>query len=408
MNFNRLAWSGALLLSLAWTAPVAAQSSDLFIVRGVPVDASAASATEARNVAIAGGRAAAFSRLYRRLTRQADWPKEPKLDAAKLDALVQSFSVANERRSSTRYLADITYTFAPAQVRQTMSSTGIAFSESRAKPYVILPMLIGEAGPTLFGSDNPWALAWQSAGLGGELAPLIVPSGDVEDLAITPDVAASGDWTVFGPYAEKYEAGKIVVATATPSADGGLNVSLRVVTDIGQSSDTITVAPQPNDEPATLYGRAIAEINARLQEEWKNKTAVTAGAGTQLSAQVQFTTLGEWAGIRNRLQGTSLVQNVAVAGMSTRGAQVNIRYNGSSEQLAAALAENGLALTSMNGAWSVAMLTTPEALPGTPPGSAPLGPPTGAQTAPGTAPSTGAPPKPPATTPPAGPTTTPQ
>jgi hypothetical protein len=361
MIFNRLACLGALLLGLVWAAPVMAQSSELYIVRGVPVDATSTSATEAQKIAIAGGRAAAFQRLFRRLTKKSDWQREPKLDAAKLDALVQSFSVANERRSSTRYLADITYTFSPNQVRQTMSASGVAFSEARAKPYIVLPILAGETGQVLFGGDNPWAGAWEEAGLGGELAPILVPQGDVEDLAITPAVASAGDWAVLGPYAQKYEAGKIIVATATPSA-AGLDVAVKIISDIGQSSDAVTVAGQPGEELNVLFGRAIAEINARLQEEWKSKTAVMAGAGNELSANILFSSLSEWAGIRARIQGTSLVNTVSITSMTTTGAVISIRHQGSTEQLSAAMAENGLSLTRSGAGWTISMVQ-PTALP---------------------------------------------
>jgi hypothetical protein len=355
MMFKRLAYIGALLLGLLWAAPVLAQSSELYIIRGVPVDAASTSATEARNIAIADGRALAWQRLFRRLTKQSDWPREPKLDAAKLDALVQSFSVANERRSSTRYLADITYTFSANQVRQTMAASGVPFSEARAKPYIVLPVLVGETGQVLFAGDNPWARAWQGAGLGGELAPILVPQGDVEDLAITPEVAAAGDWTVLGPYAEKFEAGKIVVATATPGP-AGLEVALKTITDIGQTSDAVTIAGQPGEELDSLFKRAIAEINARVQEEWKAKTAVTAGAGNELSVNILFSSLSEWAGIRTRISGTSLVSNVSIVSMTTTGAVVSIRHQGSTDQLSAAMSENGLALTPAGGGWTISML----------------------------------------------------
>jgi hypothetical protein len=355
MIFNRLAYVGALLPGLVWAAPVLAQSSELFVIRGVPVDAASTSATEARNIAIADGRALAWQRIFRRLTKQSDWPREPKLDAAKLDALVQSFSVANERRSSTRYLADITYTFSPNQVRQTMAAAGVPFSEARAKPYLVLPVLAGETGQVLFAGENPWARAWQGAGLAGELAPLLVPQGDVEDLAITPEVAAAGDWTVLGPYAEKYEAGKIIVATATPGP-AGLEVAVKIISDIGQGTDAVTIAGQPGEELDALYKRAIAEINARVQEEWKSKTAVTAGAGNELSANILFSSLSEWAGIRMRITGTSLVTNVSIVSMTTTGAVVSIRHQGTTDQLGAAMSENGLSLAQGAGGWSISML----------------------------------------------------
>ena len=63
--------------------PAVAQENSLFTVSGVHVDASGASSTEALNAAIAQGRAKAFQIVYRRLTRQADWARQPPLDGGR-------------------------------------------------------------------------------------------------------------------------------------------------------------------------------------------------------------------------------------------------------------------------------------------------------------------------------------
>lgn len=52
----------------------------LYTVSGVHVDATGTSSGEASNQAIAQGRAKAFQILFRRLTRQADWGRQPPLD----------------------------------------------------------------------------------------------------------------------------------------------------------------------------------------------------------------------------------------------------------------------------------------------------------------------------------------
>ena len=66
--------------------------------------------------AIAQGRAKAFQIIYRRLTRQADWTRQPALDLPGLLRISRGYSVANERRSTTRYVADVTYAFNPDAV----------------------------------------------------------------------------------------------------------------------------------------------------------------------------------------------------------------------------------------------------------------------------------------------------
>src|ERR1700742_5012094 len=97
LRFLKIFAGLAFLVALA--AP--AQAQELFTVSGVHVDATAASSGEALNLAVAQGRPRAWQILYRRLTRQQDWPRQPALDGAALLRLSRGYTIANERRSTT-------------------------------------------------------------------------------------------------------------------------------------------------------------------------------------------------------------------------------------------------------------------------------------------------------------------
>ena len=133
----------ALLLAaaacLSGAGPARAQDA-LYTVNGVHVDATAASSGEALNHAIAQGRAKAFQILYRRLTRQDDWQRQPPLDAAGLLRLSRGTNITNERRSTTRYVADVTYMFNPDAVQRTLLRRARSPSpKSRPSPSWSLP-----------------------------------------------------------------------------------------------------------------------------------------------------------------------------------------------------------------------------------------------------------------------------
>src|SRR5471032_595926 len=96
-----------LVCSVILAVPAGAQDS-LYTVTNVHVDASGASSTEALNKALGEGRFRAFQIVFRRLTRQADWGRQPQLDAPGLLRLSRGYTIANERRSTTRYVADVT------------------------------------------------------------------------------------------------------------------------------------------------------------------------------------------------------------------------------------------------------------------------------------------------------------
>src|SRR5215813_862904 len=110
----------ALMIGLGLVLAVPASAEDLYTVSGVHVDASAASSAEALNLAIAQGRPRAWQILYRRLTRQQDWARQPQLDAATLVRLSRGYTPGNERRSTTRYVADVSYMFNPDAVARTL------------------------------------------------------------------------------------------------------------------------------------------------------------------------------------------------------------------------------------------------------------------------------------------------
>ena len=79
-------------------------SGDPFTVSRVKVDASAASSTEAYNIAINGGRRKAWSTLLHRLTPESDLAKVPAIDDATLQRMIRGYrsptSAARPRATS--------------------------------------------------------------------------------------------------------------------------------------------------------------------------------------------------------------------------------------------------------------------------------------------------------------------
>src|ERR1700743_2338421 len=126
MSLRFLRFFAGLALVTLLFAP--AQAQELFTVSGVHVDATAASSAEALNLAVAQGRPRAWQILFRRLTREQDWARQPAVDGAALLRLSRGYTIANERRSTTRYVADVTYIFNRDAVSRILQGAGIAFT----------------------------------------------------------------------------------------------------------------------------------------------------------------------------------------------------------------------------------------------------------------------------------------
>ncbi len=126
---------------------------------GIAVDATSSDAVSARTRAVREGQQAGLDRLLRRLVPAQEYGRLPPAASLPIDDYVQSFEIANEELSSTRYIAQLTVSYDPDAVRSLFSGQGIAFAQSLSMPVVVLP-LYGPAGARLWQEDNPWWEAW--------------------------------------------------------------------------------------------------------------------------------------------------------------------------------------------------------------------------------------------------------
>src|SRR3974390_951429 len=128
-------------VAAAWAffgfSAVAADRVDIFTV-SVPVDATAANANTARDTARLDGEHRAHAALLDRLTLASDQARLPAATDAMLNDLIEGFEVANERRSTVRYLADYTFHFRRDAVERVLREQGIPFAETPSKPLVVL------------------------------------------------------------------------------------------------------------------------------------------------------------------------------------------------------------------------------------------------------------------------------
>ena len=110
--------------------PAAVETADQFSVIGIKVDATAPSPRAARELAMTQGRPLAWRQLFRRFTGEPVWGTEPQLAEHELLGLILRSDAGNERRNTTRYLADVTFHFNPAAVRRLLHRSNIVFTEA--------------------------------------------------------------------------------------------------------------------------------------------------------------------------------------------------------------------------------------------------------------------------------------
>lgn len=338
-------------------AATEARAGDLYTVRGVHVDETAKSASEARSVAQAEGQRLALVHLMKRLTLSQDWPSLPAIDDRTAQDAVRGFAVASEKTSSTRYIADLNVSFQPDTVKRLLRSRNIAYGETQAKPALLIAVFEKNGMRALWEDQNPWRDAWAASDLAGAMTPLILPLGDVQEFSmITADQALAGDKDALATLAARYGTEEVVVAHGVADADGtkiDATVTRYAAVAGAPIARSYRVAAQGPDAFDVAARTAASDLLLALGDEWKRAIAVHADEAAALTASVLFASLDQWETIRKGLSTAPLVEGLQVEGIAATGAEVEIDYRGTPDKLALSLAQSNILLSQDEDGWSL-------------------------------------------------------
>ncbi len=334
------------VFALVPASPAMAQGRDaLFTVSNLPVDVTGKSASEAFTTAIAEGRPRAFQILFRRLTQQKDWGRQPTLDQAALQRLSRGYSVANERRSTTRYVANVTYMFNPDAVTRLLRSSNIAFTQGGANRILVVPMAPNVSG-------GAWAQALGAPNVQQEtLVPYSLPNAD-EMRAMANMTFDGASWNDVAAAAGRIRATEVALVQAN-YAGGKVTVNVRRIGQAGGSTRASVDVPTTQTLGAAYPAAAIAAANA-IDDMWKSRTTVDPNQRNRITADLRVLTLAQLGEVQNVLSDVSQVTEVKLMAMNLGYARMQIAYMGSTDQLREALGTAKLTLTSRGGQWLLA------------------------------------------------------
>ncbi len=347
-------------LGIPALAPALAQSA-AFSVSEVAVDLTADDAAAARAKAVAAGQREAVQRLFRRLVPVSDHHRLPSPADAEITELVRGFEVADERVAPNRYIASLTFHFKPNEVGRLLRVHGIPYAVTPSRNVVVLP-LFGDEGDLLLWEDgNPWRAAWANLPPADGLVGMIVPIGELADLAlVNARQAQEGERERLVGLAERYDAGEVVVAEAVVERDPLLNTPMVRVSLRRYQGESVRVgggvySGMAWDALAAVLGTAARATRTQIEEEWKEANLLRFDREDSLAVDIPLKGLAEWLDIHRRLVELALVRRVEVVALSMSFARVILHYLGDAPQLAGALANSGLELRREADLWMLRM-----------------------------------------------------
>lgn len=352
---------GVTLAAAAAVLPDRAEAaeSSLFVVRGVSVDRTADTATQAREEAIAEGHVLALRQLFDRLVPAYDRANVPDLSAEQIQSYVLDYAVENEKTSPVRYLADLTFRFQGEEIRSLLRSSGVNFAITESKPLLVLPLYGNESHLRLWEEPNPWMRVWSLRHSEDRLVPLIVPLGDLNDIStIDAESVLRGDLGRMRDIAYAYGAEDALITQALISGDlGAGNARLQVISRRAgalQEPIVATLRQEGGESLEALLARAADAVDAQIQEKWKLANLLDFGDRRFMSVAVETFQLGDWLAIKRRLDDVASVESVQITRLARGWSEIDLTYVGDEQRLSVALAQRDLQLTArFDGGWEL-------------------------------------------------------
>lgn len=324
--------------------------ADLFTSPPVPVDVRAESAQAAQAEAMAQARAAGLRQVMMRLTAEEDHQNLPVVEGETLERMVTALQISDEKTAPDRYIAQVSFQFDAESVRQLLRANNIAFTEARALPILIIPVLTEGGEPSIWTDPSPWLEAWARQDGSQHLVPPLVPFGDIEDvISLTPEQALAGDEAAILALARRYGAESALVVHAILDIDP---VNRNATVDIfsqsfgpDQYQPIDTAFSGAATEGTESFLAAIAELlMGDISSQWKAATIRRFAIENRLTAVVPVTGLRDWLDMSATINRIHLVRQQDLKALSVRDAVVELTYGGEPALLLDAMTRAGLTM----------------------------------------------------------------
>lgn len=364
---------GVVVLAFVCAPRAGHAAEDVFTVSGVKVDVTAENAVAAREKAFTAAQIAAFKALALRILGDEAAKTYPTPSVATISTMIQDFEITDERLSAVEYIGTYTFRFDGNAVRSQFNMENLKYAAA-TRPVLVLPFYQMGSRISLWQDTNPHLGAWTRSNAQGGLVQIRVPLGDIRDIAdVGDDQALTYRRDGLYQILERYGASEAIILIAVPGPADAADVPTDISTmiyrtdrDRAEYVQTIKTNPDDNSTAAQLYDKAVREVRAALQRDWKSEGAgayaytATAQANADgsmpdamsgyampshiMTVRAQFSTMQQWIETRQAIRRVPGLMGMKVRSVTPREAVVELEYAGDEIGLKSALTQQELVL----------------------------------------------------------------
>lgn len=327
-----------------WSLPAMA---DLYAVTNIPVSAEAENAVAAKEMALDEAARKAFPILMNKLVLAGDASlitAEPE----QISSFVQGVSVANEKNTPTKYMADVTVQFKQAAIRNFLTARQIPFLDKEPPRFLLVPVYHADNGQTLvFEEDNPLFYVMKSAMPDTNVYQFVVPWGDAQDIMNVPADVSAGNFAPLNSVLGRYKVDYALIVDVTKTGNIYRIKTISYPENASAGADVaFAVSSGAANIPAVMkqiMKKTVAHMERKFKSVQMNKTQ----AQGEMTILFPIQNLAEWTVLEKKLKGQAFVEKVDVKALYQNKVYARLIYTSDDAVFLEKMARAGFNLTPM-------------------------------------------------------------
>ena len=325
--------------------------ADLYTVSNIPISAELATAKEARSAAIQNGETDAFWVLMKKMVAPENLQLVQMPPEEEIVNWVQHVSLANEKTTATKYMANLTVRFYENKIQDFLTAHQIPFLAQELPSAVVVPVWEKDGKLFVLDEQNPLYTYLKSQTASNGTDKIVVPTGDLDEMILVREAIENQDGASLKKLAERYEVDTALILNVS-EGDPTVRVRTRYVPTepVLETEKYLTISEAyTRGLPAQIWKGVLRD----RKDLWHKSKMQNFELAMTFWVQIPIVQLNEWRVIREKLEKANIVKNFAVRGFRPGQVWVTWQYKGTSGELNRQLRALGLYLDAgdISGAW---------------------------------------------------------
>lgn len=324
--------------------------SNISTISNIKINNHSENATKARSNAILKGEKDAFYKLINRIIIDKnekeiiEFPSEKKIDS-----MVYSIEIQNEKVISNNYSGVINITFDMDIVTKILKKQKISYIDESSDPILILPVLHKNNEITFWDTDNPFKQTWNEIANDSIIMSYIIPTGkenfeknklsgsnsvssmeDIENILYQDYIIREGD--IISQLKKIYKTDQVFLVEIRPYRNNNRNyfstdIYLRKLMDKKTDKKVITYKGEENLPEKSLLLFSTRDISQKIEESWKEIHKNSFHKTLVYLTIFPIKDLNYWVEVNKELKTLSFLKNFKIKEIDTKKALVEMYFN---------------------------------------------------------------------------------